>query len=82
MSRYTKDYMKPIIRCRNCSIAHYAYEPGFTGRVYLVCNERNIEVADDDGCTFGVKGEHGTLKADCEVFIDSQAAVNGFAEDW
>lgn len=72
--------MKPVIRCRDCATAHYVYEPGFTGRVYLACVDRDTEVSGDDGCTFGVEGDHGTLKANYDVTVEGCAAVNGYEE--
>ncbi len=57
-----------------------AYETGFAGRVLLTCSDRNnAEVTAEDGCTFGVVGNGGTLKADVDATIETHAAVYGYS---
>lgn len=53
-------------KCQNCAICRSA---GFTASEYLVCTRTNDEVDEDDGCTFGLRGNprQGIVPYDIDI---------------
>ena len=75
--------MRKVIRCGQCSKACISYGVGFMSVATLHCEERQYtEVAEDDGSTFGQRGEHPTIGDDVIATIEEHAAVYGWDDDW
>lgn len=73
--------MDNFITCAECVNCYVAYGTGFTGETTRHCVDRELKQVElTDGCTFGERGEGGTLKLDYDVSIEAHAAVNGWDE--
>ena len=70
--------MKRIVRCARCSFAASRLPAGFTSVPVLHCTAIGRDVEQDDGCTFGAKGEPSTATDAPEVDISARAAVDGW----
>ena len=70
--------LKKIVRCKDCANRAYDLGIGFTSKVIMMCTDTGREVNEDDGCTFGFKGDSlGYVSRDCEVSLSGHEAVNG-----
>ena len=70
--------LKEIIRCKDCANRMYDLGVGFTAEVNIICVDNGRQVDEDDGCTFGIVGEHcGYASRDYDVSLNGHEAVNG-----
>ena len=57
------------IECRFCSVLHTA---GFISETYYICEQWSVQVDEDDGCTFGMKGEPHNESAYDSIILDNE----------
>jgi len=69
--------LKSIIRCKECANRVYDLGVGFVPNITVVCGMIGCEVSQDDGCTFGNKGDGSYTSKEIPVSIEGYAAVNG-----
>lgn len=70
--------LKKIIRCKDCVNRVYDFGVGFTAQTVLMCGDSGRLVDEDDGCTFGTRGEGGGyVVRKYEVDLKGYEAVNG-----
>ena len=69
--------MKKVVRCGECANRIYDLGIGFVPNITVMCGVMGCNVDDDDGCTFGIKGEGSYVSKDIMVNIEGYAAVNG-----
>ena len=72
--------LKKVIRCKDCANRVYDIGVGFTAKTMMLCGFIGCEVDDDDGCTFGDKGDGRYACREYDVTLDSYAAINGCYE--
>ena len=73
--------MKEVTRCCECVNRLYDLGICFVPQTTMLCSVLQCEVSDDDGCTFGAKGEGGYVTKPYDVTIEGYAAINGWQED-
>ena len=76
--------LKKVTRCSECANRLYDIGVGFVPHTTMICGMIGCEVDDDDGCTFGQKGEGGYVSKKYDVDIGGYAAINGCRDfgDW
>lgn len=72
--------MKDVIRCGECCNRMYDLGIGFVPRTVMICGVLGCEVENDDGCTFGTKGDGGYVTKNYDVSIEGYAAISGCRE--
>lgn len=78
LKRVRECKLKNVTRCYECSNRVYDFGVGFVPATTMMCGMIGIEVSPSDGCTFGEKGDGGYAVKECDIIIDSRAAVNGY----
>ena len=73
--------MKKVTRCKDCDNRVIDLGVGFSSTPKLICSQMCIEVEEDDGCTFGLKGDGGYAVRELDVTIQGREAVNGWYEE-
>lgn len=66
-----------VVHCKDCAKAMWDFGVGFMAETTLICSERETEVGEHDGCTFGVIGEGGYVVKDYQIDLCGDAAVGG-----
>lgn len=65
------------VKCKECANRVVVYPIGFETCPEMHCAKFCIEVTEEDGCTFGYKGQAITGSYAPDVVISDQSATNG-----
>lgn len=72
--------LKRVTRCKDCANRAYDLGVGFTPITTMVCGMMGLEVEEDDGCTFGMKGDGGYVSREYDIDLSYNMSTNSIFE--